>query len=69
MSLRTVINERPKRDETDDMLLTILQSNAEFSLSDLGSQLGLSKMSISNRIRRLKSSGILEGASYRVNPE
>lgn len=67
--MQTAINEQPKRDQIDDMLLSMLQSNAEFSLSELGSQLGLSKMSVSNRIRRLKNAGILEGASYRINPE
>lgn len=59
----------PTLDEKDDLLLSILQNDAELSLSDIGERLGLTKMSVSNRIKRLKEAGIIEGSHYRVNPK
>jgi DNA-binding Lrp family transcriptional regulator len=56
-------------DEKDRLLLSILQEDSELSLSSIGEQLGLTKMSVSNRIKRLKEAGILEGSHYIVNPQ
>jgi Lrp/AsnC family leucine-responsive transcriptional regulator len=56
-------------DDKDRLLLSILQESAEISLSELGKKVGLSKMSISNRIRRLKELGIIEGPYFKVKPE
>jgi Lrp/AsnC family leucine-responsive transcriptional regulator len=55
-------------DETDRLLLSILQEDAEISLSEIGKRINLTKMAVSNRIKRLKSSGIINGSSYRLNP-
>lgn len=56
-------------DKKDRMLLVALQSDGERSLSSIGKQLGLSKMAVSYRIKRLKSAGVLEGSHFRVNPQ
>lgn len=56
-------------DEKDRLLLSILQGDAELSMSEIGKQLGLTKMAISNRIRNLRKAGVLEGSHYRVNPQ
>jgi DNA-binding Lrp family transcriptional regulator len=56
-------------DERDRLLIDVLQANAELSLSVIGQQLGLTKMSVSNRIKRLKRAGVLVGAKYLVNPQ
>jgi DNA-binding Lrp family transcriptional regulator len=56
-------------DETDRLLLSILQDDAELSLSELGKRVNLTKMAISNRMKRLKKLGIIEGSSFRLNPE
>lgn len=56
-------------DETDRLLLAILQENAELSLSELGKKVNLTKMAISNRMKRLKKLGIIEGSCFRLNPE
>ncbi len=56
-------------DDTDRLLLSILQENAELSLSELGSRVNLTKMAISNRLKRLKKLGIIEGSYFRLNPE
>ena len=56
-------------DETDRLLLLILQQNAELSLAELGEKVNLTKMAVSNRMKRLKKLGIIEGSCYRLNPE
>ena len=56
-------------DEKDRLLLSILQSDAGLSLSEIGLKLGLTKMAVSNRIKNLKKAAILEGSHYRVNPQ
>jgi len=55
-------------DGKDLLLLTLLQDNAELSLSEIGKQLGLTRMAISNRMKRLKVTGVIEGSHYRVDP-
>jgi Lrp/AsnC family transcriptional regulator, leucine-responsive regulatory protein len=55
-------------DETDALLLSILQENAELSLSDIGKRVNLTKMAVSNRIKRLKKLGAIEGSCYKLNP-
>ena len=69
MSRERVISAQSARDQIDDKLLSILQKTSELSLSEIGNQLGLTKMSVSNRIRRLKNARILDRACYRVNPD
>ncbi len=63
------MSHRTRLDDKDRLLLKILQEDAELSLSAMGSELGLTKMSVSNRIKRLKEAGILLGSHYRVNPQ
>ncbi|MGH2639934.1 MAG: Lrp/AsnC family transcriptional regulator [Rhabdochlamydiaceae bacterium] len=55
-------------DDTDRLLLSILQENAELSLSDLAKKVNLTKMAISNRIKRLKKVVIIDGSCYKLNP-
>jgi DNA-binding Lrp family transcriptional regulator len=56
-------------DERDRLLIDVLQANAELTLAAMGQRLGLTKMSVSNRIKRLKRAGVLMGAKYLVNPQ
>ena len=56
-------------DDKDRMLLAILQEDAEVSLSDLGKKIDLTKMAISNRIKRLKKLGVITGSCYKLDPE
>jgi len=55
-------------DNLDWILLTIIQDDAELSLSAIGARLGLSKMAASNRIKRLKRLGFIGKAHYQVDP-
>ncbi len=54
-------------DEKDRLLLSIIQQNAEISLSELGKRISLTKMAVSNRIQTLKRAGIIEGTYAKVN--
>jgi Lrp/AsnC family leucine-responsive transcriptional regulator len=56
-------------DAKDSSLLTLLQQDASMSLSELGRKVGLSKMAVSNRIRRLKRLGVIEASFLKLNPE
>jgi Lrp/AsnC family transcriptional regulator, leucine-responsive regulatory protein len=54
-------------DHKDRMILSLLQKSAEISLSDMGKKVDLTKMAVSNRIRNLKKSGVIEGSFYKVS--
>jgi Lrp/AsnC family transcriptional regulator, leucine-responsive regulatory protein len=54
-------------DKTDALLLSILQDNAELSLSEIGKKIKLTKMAVSNRMKRLKKLGVIDGSCYRLN--
>jgi DNA-binding Lrp family transcriptional regulator len=54
-------------DEKDRLLLSIIQQNAEISLSELGEKINLTRMAVSNRIRSLKKAGVIEGTFVKVN--
>jgi Lrp/AsnC family transcriptional regulator, leucine-responsive regulatory protein len=56
-------------DSKDRVLLSLIQKNAEYSLSELGRTVGLSKMAVHNRLNALKENGIIEGSFYKVNAE
>lgn len=60
--------EEPRLDAKDLILLSLLQKDAELSLSALGQHLNLTKMAVSNRIKNLKRTGVIEGSYYKVNP-
>ena len=56
-------------DDKDRMILLILQEDAQVSLSELGRKVSLTKMAVSNRIKRLKELGVIKGSGYHVDPE
>jgi Lrp/AsnC family transcriptional regulator, leucine-responsive regulatory protein len=62
-------NSQALLDDKDKQLIVMLQEDAELSLSAMGAKLGLTRMSVSNRIKRLKQFGVITGAHYRVDPQ
>ena len=56
-------------DSKDWQLLTLLQSDGRMSISDIANQLGRSRSNISERIEKLKDSGILQNISAEINEE
>lgn len=69
MSLEPSLEKTIELDQKDMLLLSILQRTAELSLTEIGGQLGLTKMSVSNRIRRLRTAGVITGSHYMVDPQ
>lgn len=54
-------------DEKDLQIIEALQVNARTPLSELGRQIGLSQPAISERVKRLEETGIIEGYGARIN--
>ena len=56
-------------DEIDRKILDLLTRNARYSYSELGEQLGLSRVAIKNRMDALEQRGVIEGYTVIVNPQ
>lgn len=56
-------------DEIDVQILTTLVDDARTSTAELARQVGLSAPSVSERIKRLEDSGVIEGYTARINPQ
>lgn len=56
-------------DSQDWQLLSLLQRDGRMSISDIANQLGRSRSNISERIEKLKDSGILQNISADINEE
>jgi Lrp/AsnC family leucine-responsive transcriptional regulator len=54
-------------DALDTRILTALAEDARISLADIARLVGLSGPSVSERIRRLEESGVVEGYTVRIN--
>ncbi len=54
-------------DRKDLQIIEALQRNARAPLAELGRQIGLSQPSMSERVRRLEESGVIEGYGARIN--
>lgn len=48
-------------DEMDNKILTIIESNARLSYSDVGKQVGISRVAVQNRMRAMEEKGIIRG--------
>ena len=58
-----------KLDPIDRRILRELQADADQSLEDLAAKVGASKTPVWNRIRKLRSAGVITGTVALVNPE
>lgn len=56
-------------DITDHKIIEILQSDGRISMKDLGKIVGLTSPAVSERVKRLEESGIIEGYKAIVNPD
>lgn len=56
-------------DAIDRQLLSLLQSNDQASLGELGQVVGLAPSSVKERIKRLTTTGVIEGFHAKVSPE
>lgn len=56
-------------DMTDYKIIEILQSDGRVSMKDLGKIVGLTSPAVSERVKRLEESGIIQGYKAIVNPD
>ena len=55
-------------DELDNKILTVIEKNARLSYSEIGEQVGLSRVSVKTRMENLESRGIITGYHTQINP-
>ena len=56
-------------DITDYKIIEILQEDGRISMKDLGKIVGLTSPAVSERVKRLEESGVIEGYKAIVNPD
>ena len=56
-------------DKVDQELIAQLRQNARASLATLAKRLGVSRGTVTNRIRKLEDSGLIVGYTVRLRPE
>lgn len=56
-------------DETDHQLIALLRQNARLSVAALAARLGVSRGTVTNRIRRLEDDSVIVGYSVRLRPD
>lgn len=56
-------------DITDIRILKILQQEARISMKELGARVNLTSPAVSERIKRLEESGVIEGYTAVINPK
>lgn len=61
--------QKSRLDSVDRQLLTALKSNSRTSIADLARALNMSAPSVSERLRRLEESGIIQNFTIEVDPK
>ena len=56
-------------DETDHQLLSLLRQDARLPVASLAAKLGVSRGTVTNRIRRLESANVIVGYTVRLRPD
>lgn len=56
-------------DEVDQKIVQLLIKNARMSYSDIGQQVGISRVAIKSRIKALEEKGVIEEYTAIINPQ
>ena len=56
-------------DSLDQQLIDLLASNSRQSVTDLAKQLGVSRVTVQERMRRLEKREVIQGYTIRFNPD
>ena len=54
--------------KNESQLLRLLQENSRRTISDLASELGLSRATVQQTMERLERKGVIQGYSIKINP-
>ncbi len=56
-------------DELDHSLISLLRANARMNIADLAHKLGVSRGTVTNRLRKLEDTQVIVGYTVRLRPE
>ena len=56
-------------DETDHQLISLLRQDARLTVAALASRLGVSRGTVTNRLRRLENDNVIVGYTVRLRPD
>lgn len=56
-------------DNLDNKILNVIKDNARLSYSEIGAQVGLSRVAVKARMQALEKKGIIEGYKTKINAE
>jgi DNA-binding Lrp family transcriptional regulator len=56
-------------DETDHQLIALLRQDARLSVATLASRLGVSRGTVTNRLRKLEDDSVIVGYTVRLRPD
>ena len=56
-------------DELDHSLISLLRTNARMNIADLAHKLGVSRGTVTNRLRKLEDTQVIVGYTVRLKPE
>jgi len=56
-------------DDKERRILSLLQTDAKLSLSEIGDRVGLTRMSVFNKVKSLKEKGVIEGFYCKINAQ
>ena len=56
-------------DETDKELIALLRQNARMNVADLAHKLKVSRGTVTNHLRKLEDSGVINGYTVRLRPD
>lgn len=56
-------------DDTDHKLIALLRGNARLSVAQLASKLGVSRGTVTNRLRKLEDEQVIVGYTVKLRPE
>lgn len=64
-----LIAKKVNMDETDRDLIALLRQNARMNVADLAYKLKVSRGTVTNRIRKLEDTGVIQGFTVKLRPD
>ena len=55
-------------DEKDNHIISLLRENGRMSYSDIGAEVGLSRVAVATRVKALEEKGIIRGYTTVIDP-